>query len=301
MDASLTLLVDSASLIYRAFFSTPGSVTAPDGRPMNAAHGFFGMLARLVADINPDYLCCAADEAWRPQWRVDLIPSYKSHRADDPEQQKIDRQVDVQTEVIFEFLQRCGVAVAGHPDHEAEDVIGTLVARCSDPVAIVSGDRDLFQLVRDPNVFVLFPRRGIGRMDFVDEAYIEKKYGIPAHAYRDFAVLRGDPSDGLPGARGIGEKTASSLLSKHGSLEAVLEAAASSPNRASLGKVNASREYLQRAVSVTTIRSDLPIAERDLTRPRSEIDPAVVEDAAKYGLSGALRRLGAALSRRKAD
>jgi 5'-3' exonuclease len=296
MESSLTLLVDAASLIYRALFSTPDSVRAPDGTAVNAAHGFLGMLARLVGDHDPDFLCCAADESWRPEWRVKLIETYKAERAEPGSaQEQAEERLAPQVPIIFEILSMCGIKVVGYPDYEAEDVIGTLAARAPGRVAIVSGDRDLFQLVRDPNIFVLYPKKGVSKMDFVDESYIETRYKIPGRAYRDFAVLRGDPSDGLPGVRGIGEKLASSLLQRHGSLEGVLESAASSPENLSLGKVRRDLDYIKAAVQVVTIPTDLPLPDVDLRRPREDPDPAVYPLAAQWSLGGAVRRLVAAL------
>jgi 5'-3' exonuclease len=296
MESSLTLLVDAASLIYRALFSTPDSVRAPDGTPVNAAHGFLGMLARLVGDHDPDFLCCAADESWRPEWRVKLIGTYKAERAEPGSaQEQAEERLAPQVPIIFEILSMCGIQVVGYPDYEAEDVIGTLAARAPGRVAIVSGDRDLFQLVRDPNIFVLYPRKGVSKMDVVDESYIETRYKIPGRAYRDFAVLRGDPSDGLPGVRGIGEKLASSLIERHGSLDGVLESVAKSPENVSLGKVARDLDYVKAAVQVVTIPTDLPLPDAVLTRPREDPDPAVYPLAEKWSLGGAVRRLVAAL------
>lgn len=290
--AGPTLLVDAASLIYRALFSTPDTVTSPDGSPINAAHGFLGMLARLIADHDPDFICCAADEDWRPQWRVELIDSYKAVRADEGSaQEKAEELLAPQMPVLFEILEGCGIAVVGHPGCEAEDVIGTLAERAPGRVAIVSGDRDLFQLVRDPKVVVLYPRRGVSKMDEVNEGYIEARYGIPGRAYLDFAVLRGDPSDGLPGVRGIGEKLASSLVARYGSLDGVLEAATSSSPGVAIGKVRRDIDYVKRAAQVATIPTDLPLPDVDLVRPRSEPHASVYEVAKQAGLEGALRRL----------
>ena len=290
--AGPTLLVDAASLIYRALFSTPDTVTAPDGSPINAAHGFLGMLARLISDHDPDFICCAADEDWRPQWRVELIDSYKAVRADEGSaQEKAEELLAPQMPVLFEILEGCGIAVVGYPGCEAEDVIGTLAERAPGRVAIVSGDRDLFQLVRDPKVVVLYPRRGVSKMDEVNEGYIEARYGIPGRAYLDFAVLRGDPSDGLPGVRGIGEKLASSLVARYGSLDGVLEAATSSSPGVAIGKVRRDIDYVKRAAQVATIPTDLPLPDVDLVRPRSEPDASVYEVAKQAGLEGALRRL----------
>jgi 5'-3' exonuclease len=290
--ARLTLLVDAASLIYRALFSTPDTVIAPDGSPINAAHGFLGMLARLISDHDPDFICCAADEDWRPQWRVELIDSYKAVRADEGSaQEKAEELLAPQMPVLFEILEGCGIPVVGHPGYEAEDVIGTLAARAPGRVAIVSGDRDLFQLVRDPKIFVLYPRRGVSKMDEVNEGYIEARYGIPGRSYLDFAVLRGDPSDGLPGVRGIGEKLASSLVARYGSLDGVLKAATSSNPGVAIGKVRRDIDYVKRATQVARIPTDLPLPDVDLVRPRSEPDASLVEVAREAGLEGALRRL----------
>jgi 5'-3' exonuclease len=298
-DDSLTLLVDASSLIYRALFSTPDTVQAPDGTPINAAHGFLGMLARLIADQDPDFLACAADEDWRPQWRVDLIESYKTHRLEPGSVQvRAEEQLQAQLPVIFRLLRLCGVQVVGSPGFEAEDVIGALAARAPGNVAVVSGDRDLFQLVADPRVWVLYPKRGVTDLERVDEACIRRRFGIPGRAYRDFSVLRGDTSDGLPGVRGIGEKTAASLLDRYGSLEAILQAAIDGPRQGALGKVALHLDYIDRAVQVVTLAPEVPLPDLDLTRPRGEPEPGAFELAERSGLTGALRRLVAALNRR---
>jgi 5'-3' exonuclease len=294
----LTLLVDAASLIYRAFFSTPDTVRTPEGRPINGAHGFLGMLARLITDLRPERICCAADEDWRPDWRVRLIDTYKTHRTDPGSvQQQADKELDIQTPIIFRVLELCGIKVIGHAGYEAEDVIGTLAARETPPVAIVSGDRDLFQLVRDPDVYVLYPKRGVSVVDRVDEKYIEERYGIPGRAYRDFAVLRGDTSDGLPGVRGIGEKMAASLVAKYGSLDAIVAAAESGGQGLALSRVQRDLDYIKRAVQVVTIPTDLPLPEVDLSRPGGDPDPELPAVAQRYGLTGAARRLVTALQR----
>ena len=301
MTSGLTLLVDASSLIYRAYFSTPDTVRAPDGSVINAAHGFLRMMARLIDDHDPDRICCAADESWRPEWRVELIDTYKTHRTQPGSvQQQADPELAKQIPIVFGLLALCGISVIGHPDYEAEDVIGTLTARSTGRVAIVSGDRDLFQLVRDPDVYVLYPKRGVSVLDRVDEAYIEERYGIPGRAYRDYAVLRGDASDGLPGVRGIGEKTAASLLTKYGSLDAIVAAAAETQGRGVvLGKVLRDLDYIRRAVQVVTIATDLPLPEEDLTRPRGDPDEAIYSLARGFGLNGVVNGLIASLGSRR--
>jgi 5'-3' exonuclease len=294
----LTLLVDAASLIYRAFFSTPDTVRAPDGTQVNAAHGFMGMLARLIHDHDPDFLCCALDEDWRPAWRVELVESYKSVRAEEGSaQEQAEDIMEPQMPVLWELLEGCGVPLVGHEGSEAEDVIGTLAARAPGKVAIVSGDRDLFQCVNDPDVLVLYPKRGVSQMDVVTESYIEEKYGIPGSTYADFAVLRGDPSDGLPGVKGIGEKLATSLISTYGSLEAVIAAAEDPANQGTLlNKVRRDLDYVKRARQVVAIPTDLPIPDVDLSRPRTPPEDELYNLADEWALGGALRRLVAALT-----
>jgi 5'-3' exonuclease len=294
----LTLLVDTSSLVYRALFSNPDSITTPDGQPVNAAYGFLSMLSRLVLDHDPAFLACATDEAWRPEWRVELIPAYKSARAlPGSAQEQAEDRLEPQMPILFELLEACGVPVVGQDGYEAEDVIGTLAARAKGPVAIVSGDRDLFQLVRDPDVWVLYPKRGVSDVAVVNEAYIEDHYGIPGRKYLDYAVLRGDPSDGLPGVRGIGEKTASSLLATYGSLEKIVAAASASPKSTVLGKVARELDYVERAVQVVTIPTDLPLPAVDLTRPRTDLRKRTEALAKRSGLLGPVQRLAAAFGR----
>jgi len=298
----LTLLVDASSLLYRAYFSTPDSVRAPDGTPINAAHGFLGMLARLVSDHDPGRLACAVDEDWRPAWRVDLLPEYKAARvaeAATSEQVAADVEVGRQSVYCFKLLEGLGVAVVGFEACEAEDVIGTLAereaARPGTRVAIVSGDRDLYQLVRDPEISVLYPIKGVTEMLRVDEAEVTRRYHIPGRAYADYAVLRGDPSDGLPGVKGIGEKTAASLLNTHGSLDEIVRAAQADPGAGALSRVAAHLDYVARARQVVAIPRDLPLPDVDLDRPRKPAIPEVTALADALGLTGAVGRLAAAL------
>ena len=297
MDDSLTLLVDAPSLFYRALFSTPDSIQTPEGAPINAAHGFFRMLARLVQDLDPDYIACAADENWRPQWRVDLIESYKTFRAAaGSAQEAAEERLASQVPILYGLLDMCDIGVIGHPDYEAEDVIGTLVQRAPGRVVIFSGDRDLFQLVRDADVVVIFPIRGVSKVDIVDEAYVEKRYGIPGRAYLDFAVLRGDPSDGLPGVTGIGEKLAASLVARYGDLETILAEAEGGSTNTALAKVRRQADYVRRAAQVVAIATDLPLEDIDISRPRELPLNEIVAAAERFGLQGPIKSLLDALA-----
>lgn len=297
MDDSLTLLVDAPSLYFRALFSTPDSITTPEGKPINAAHGFFRMLARLIADLQPDHLACAADDNWRPQWRVDLVPSYKTFRAAaDSAQADAEDVLAHQVPVIYGLLEMCDIAVAGHPDYEAEDVLGTLAEAAPGKAAIFSGDRDLFQMVRDPDIYVLFPVRGVSELAHVDESYIEAKYGIPGDRYKDFAVLRGDPSDGLPGVKGIGEKTAAALIVKHGSLDGVLQAAEAGATSNALAKVRKEIDYVRRAAEAVTIVTDIDLGDVETKHPRNLPRGEIVSAAAHFGVQGPIADLVDALN-----
>src|ERR1700716_4366368 len=226
------LFVDGSSLIFRAFYGSPSSTRSPDGKPVNAVRGFMDRLARLISDRRPGRLAVPSDEDWRPRWRVDLIPSYKAHRVAEP----IPPDLEPQMPIIHEVLEAVGVGFVGVPDHEAEDVIASWVARANGGVDIVSGDRDLFALVRDPDVRVLYPeKRGLTA---VDEAEVARRYGVPGRSYSDFAILRGDPSDGLPGLAGVGDKRAAELVLRYGGIDGVLAS----------GRLGAAdRDYVERA------------------------------------------------------
>jgi len=289
----LTLLIDSSSLIYRSHFALPDSIRAPDGTIVSAAYGFLSMLERLVADLRPSHLACCLDEDWRPDWRVALVPEYKSHRVALAEEQ-IDEWVEPQTDIVLRILKLARVAAVGSPGCEAEDVIATLARDIHGDIAVVSGDRDLFQMVRDPNVWVLYPRRGVSDLVRVDEAEIRRRYGIDGRRYADFAVLRGDPSDGLPGVPGIGEKTASMLVAKYGTLEEIVRASEGA-RAGPLAKVAANADYVKRAEKVVRLKADCHVGDHDLTVGRSP-GSTLKKVARDYGLSGPVERLVTALA-----
>jgi len=282
----MQMLVDYSSLLFRAYHAMPDSV------PMQGVYGFLNMLARLLRDRRPAHLGIAVDDDWRPAFRTDALPSYKAHRvSDEPD------PVAPQEEIGRELLEALGIAVVGADGFEAEDVIATLAARAGEPVEVVSGDRDLFALVRDaaPAVTVLYPVRGVSEVTVVDEAEITRRYGIPGRAYLDFALLRGDPSDGLPGVAGIGEKTATKLIAEHGSLDALL--AARNLPAAVARRLDAARDYLAAARRVVPPRADVPLPRLSLDLPREPAHPRTLARlAAAHSLGGPLGRLQAALA-----
>jgi 5'-3' exonuclease len=312
--AAPLLLLDGASMWFRSYFGVPTSITAPDGRPVNAVRGFLDAVATVITRERPSRLVVCRDDDWRPQWRVDLIPSYKAHRVleetpgDDPDVEEVPDDLTPQVDMIFEILDAFGIPTAGAPEHEADDVLGTLVAReRRDPVVVVSGDRDLLQLVRDEpvSVRVLYLGAGLAKATKWGPAEVAEKYGVPIDragpAYAELALLRGDPSDGLPGVPGIGEKTAAALLARHGSLAGILAAARdpdSSMSKAHRRKLLAAADYIARAEAVVKVAVD---ADLDWSTPTDDLpltarDPATVAELAeRYGVVSPVGRLQKAL------
>ncbi|MFI7127028.1 5'-3' exonuclease H3TH domain-containing protein [Nonomuraea sp. NPDC050153] len=291
------MLLDTPSLYFRAFFGVPESIKGPDGSPVNAVRGLIDMIATLVRQHSPTELAATMDADWRPAFRVQAIPTYKAHRVAHGNTEEVPEALVPQIAVIHDVLDALGIARPESPGYEADDVIGTLTHRAPGAVDIVTGDRDLFQLVDDARpVRVLYTARGIRNLQIVDEAFVTAKYGIPGRAYADFATLRGDPSDGLPGVAGVGEKTAAALITRFGSLDALLQALDAGVTdgfpAGSRTKLAAARDYLRAAPAVVEVASDAPLPDTDLTLPAKPRDPeALVALADRHGLDGPLNRL----------
>jgi len=276
------LLVDGSSLIFRAFYGVPQTTRAPDGTLVNAVRGTLETLARLITERKPKRLALATDEDWRPDWRVELLPSYKEHRTAEP----VPPDLEPQMPVVMECLAAVGIDALGVSGYEAEDVIASLAVRVETPIEIYSGDRDLFTLVRDREIIVLYPEKtGLAE---VDEAEVERRYSIPGRAYADFAILRGDPSDGLPGIAGIGAKKAADLVRRYGSVGSMLEAGIFR---------TADADYLEKASRIVPPVTNLDIEVPTGRRDRYPEDPAQVEALGKrYGVASSFQRLLTALA-----
>lgn len=300
------MLIDAASLYYRAFHGVPDRRRSADAPPNNAIRGLVDMTASLIAHRHPAALVMCWDDDWRPAFRVEAIPSYKQHRlaAGDTTGTTEDTPADLvpQVPVIVELLAALGIARVGAAGYEADDVIGTLVERTAGrrPVEVVTGDRDLFQLVDDAaGVSVLYTARGgVRDADVVDQSWLVQKYGLaPGRAYAEMAVLRGDPSDGLPGVQGIGEKTAVQLLDTFGSLAGVLEALDRGDDRlkgARRRRLEEGREYLAAAPQVVDVARDAPVEldEAGMALPTALVDAAAVRDLVdRYDLGSPVGRL----------
>jgi len=301
------MLLDSASLYFRAFYGVPDTVRAADGTPVNAVRGFLDIITKLVTTYEPTHLVACWDDDWRPQWRVDLIPTYKTHRVAEitavgPDIEVVPDPLELQVPVIRQTLDALGISIVGATAHEADDVIGTLATRASLPVDIVTGDRDLFQLVDDAReVRVIYTARGMSKLESVTDATVVAKYGVLPSQYADFATLRGDSSDGLPGVAGIGEKTAASLLAAHGDLAGIL-AAADRGEGMSAGvrsKILAGLPYLAVAPTVVEVVKDLDLdldARDWLLQPlddRARADAEALAD--RWALGTAMTRIIGAL------
>lgn len=299
------LLLDTASLYFRAFYGLPDTLRAPDGTPVNAVRGLLDFIGRLVGQYQPSHLVCCWDDDWRPAWRVALLPSYKAQRVAEEKQgssvETVPDELTPQVEIIADVLGALGLARVGAAGFEADDVIGSYAARAQMPVDAVTGDRDLFQVVDDARQRrVLYVARGVSQHEVVTADVVRAKYGIGPEQYADFATLRGDPSDGLPGVAGVGEKTAASLLGQFGDLSGIQRAAgdpASAMAKGPRAKILAAADYLAVAPDVVRVREDLelpPIDDAVLLSAPSDPD-GLDRLTERWGVTGPVRRLGESL------
>jgi 5'-3' exonuclease len=294
------MLVDAANLYFRAFHAIPETVTAPDGRPVNAVRGFLDMSAALIDRRRPDRWTACLDLDWRPAFRIALVPSYKAHRVAPNGGETIPELLAPQVPLLLQILTAFGLACAGADGFEADDVIATLAHRDVDPVEVVTSDRDMLALATE-RVTILYTGRGIAKLEPMGPAQVRAKYGVPAEHYADFAVLRGDPSDGLPGVAGIGPKTAAAVVDRFGPIERIVAAALNGDTGFPAGaatRIRAAADYLAAAPGAVRGRLDVPL---DIIDDRLYPDPRDPDRLAQ--LAGELRvadcvdRLQKAISR----
>jgi 5'-3' exonuclease len=305
------MLLDTASLYFRAFYGLPDTIRRADGTPVNAVRGLLDMIARLTTDYGATHLVACWDDDWRPQWRVDLIPTYKAHRvaeivAGAADVEVVPDELEAQIPLIRHVLGLAGIAVVGVPEHEADDVVGTYASHAGFPVDVVTGDRDLFQLVDDDRrVRVIYTARGMRNLEVLTDAVVVEKYRVLPQQYADYATLRGDASDGLPGVAGIGEKTAAALLLEHGTLDGLLAAAADPRGGVSASvrsNLAAAADYLKVAPAVVNVVRDLELpsleeAGAELQAVSGEAREELDRLATEWNLGGSVRRLLEALDR----
>jgi 5'-3' exonuclease len=288
-DRMTRLVVDSPSLFYRAFFAVPKSIKGPAGNSVNAVRGYLDMVSRVIVDRRPEAVANVFDADWRPQWRVDLYAGYNAKRAEDPP------ELPGQVPLLLQVLDAAGLPVAEAAGYEADDVIGTIAAAAGpeERLAGLTGDRDLFQVVRDPVVWVLYPLRGTSSLATMDGAGVRAKAGVPAERYVDLAILRGDPSDGLPGVPGIGEKTAAGLIADHPDLDALLAAAAEGRLSPKLNAaLTASADYIEAMRKVAAVATDVDYR---ISSPHPPDRDRLAAVAAENAIEGPVERMLQAL------
>jgi 5'-3' exonuclease len=300
------MLLDSASLYFRAFYGVPDSVTAPNGMPVNAVRGFTDMVSNLITRFRPTDLVACLDYDWRPRWRVELLPSYKAHRvaipqpAGTPDVENVPDLLEPQVPVLLKVLEAAGLCAVGAEGFEADDVIATLSRRYDqqgEAVDVVSGDRDLIDLATE-RVRVIYTGKGMSNLVEFSPAEVQAQYGIPPGHYADFAILRGDPSDGLPGVPGVGAKTAALVVSKYGRIEDILEAARSGVLSGGVrSKILAAADYLAVAPAVVRGRTDVEIPSLSSTIPATPADPEMLAALAEhFNLESPVSRLTTAIA-----
>jgi 5'-3' exonuclease len=305
------MVLDTPTLYFRAFFGVPDTIRSPDGMPVNAVRGTLDFVSHLISTYRPDRMVACFDADWRPAFRVAAIASYKAHRVLEPapaggagvDVEEVPDTLTPQIPVIEAVLDVLGIARAEAPGFEADDVLATLAERWDGPVDVVTMDRDLYQLVDDARgIRVLNIGKGVTKLEVVTDEVLREKYGISGREYADFAALRGDPSDGLPGVPGIGEKTAAALIAQYGDLAGVRAAAAdplSALKPAQRKRIAEAAGYLDAAPTVVRVVRDAPVAEHDDRVPREAKDPVMAEMLAeKFGVKAAVARLVRALAER---
>ena len=295
------MLLDSASLWYRAYYGMPDTLTAPDGTPVNAIRGYIDMTSRLLSVYKPNRLVACLDGDWRPSWRVELFPDYKANRLEEEgDEEEEPETLTPQIPILLDLLDLFGIPVVGVDDYEADDVMATYAEIEKGPIRIVTGDRDLFQMVDDKrDIKVVYLAKGISQHDLVDYSYVANKYGIPGDRYALFAMFRGDPSDGLPGVRGIGEKGAALIANAFGNIDDALAGAHAGHDSlppALAKKIIAGSDYLKIAPTVVQVARNAPLPDIDLLMPKSPKDLSdIYQFKERYGLGASVDRLISAL------
>lgn len=296
------MLLDSGSLWYRAFYGMPDSLLAPDGTPVNAIRGYLDMTARLITMYRPSRLVACLDGDWRPSWRVELFPEYKANRLEeDGDGEEEPDLLSPQIPILLDVLDAFGIPLVGADDYEADDVMATYALKEPGPIRIVTGDRDLFQLVDDEkDVQVIYLAKGISQHDLVNKDWVAKRYEIPGDRYGLFATFRGDASDGLPGVKGIGEKGAALIARHYASAEEAIAGAIAEHEHLSPAlrkKILAGQEYLAFAPKLVACATDVPLPKIELNLPER---PKSLEKITKFkddfNLGASVDRLIAALN-----
>jgi 5'-3' exonuclease len=280
------LAIDGPFLLYRSFFALPQSIVGVDGHPVGALLGATNVILRIAAGRSPRavVMCWGAEAA---AYRVALFPGYHAERPPVPD------PLAWQFEQAPDLFAAFGWSSLSSPELEADDLLGSLAtveATAGGGALILTGDRDMYQCAGE-RISVLFLKMGSSGFEDVDPAEVERRYGVPPELVPDFIALRGDPSDGLPGAPGIGAKTAADLLARHGSLEAVIDAADTERPRIAKA-LRESAADLRAFRDIATLRAT-PVS-RPSDRPTDLTGGA--QAARRYGMNKLAERLEAAHS-----
>jgi 5'-3' exonuclease len=295
------MLLDSASLWYRAYYGMPDTLLSPSGLPVNAIRGYLDMTARLMTMYSPNRIVACIEGDWRPTWRVDLFPAYKANRLEDgSDEEEEPETLTPQIPILLDLLDAFGIPMVGVDDYEADDVMATFAVREKGPIRVVTGDRDLFQMVDDEkDVKIVYLARGISQHDLVDSAWVAEKYAIPGDRYALFAMFRGDPSDGLPGVKGIGEKGAALIANHFATVDEALAAARAGSDllpAALAKKIIAGEEYLKIAPTLVHCARDVALPKLDINLPKKPADLSqIYQMKEEFGLGASVDRLIAAL------
>jgi 5'-3' exonuclease len=278
MNKYTTIAVDLSSLAYRSFYGLPDSIKSTEGKPVNAIKGYLDALNRFIKMYKPKEIIHAMDEDWRPQWRVNLLPQYKAHRVEESDEELVPDDLEYQLAILPQILQDMGMKVVGAPKAEADDLLAVICHERNN-VVVITGDRDLLQLINDKKSNAVHMLGKDGGTLFTEKEVLYK-YGVKSNQYVDFSVLRGDASDGLPGVKGIGEKTAAKLIYEFDNVENLISEA--TKGNASISKrisasILDSTDYIKNAIKVVTLKNDLDI---DLSRRTHGI--GISEQRAKY-------------------
>ena len=295
------LLLDSASLWYRAYFGMPDTLLSPSGEPVNAIKGFLDMSSRLITQYQPSRLVACLEGDWRPSWRVELFPGYKANRVDESGEEEEPDTLGPQIPILLDLLEAFGIPMVGVDDYEADDIMATFSVKERGPTYVATGDRDLFQLVDDKRrVKIVYLAKGISNHDLVDRAWVSSRYGIPGERYALFAMIRGDASDGLPGVRGIGEKGAALIANNFMTIEEALDAAYAQDERLPNNlrkKLIEGSEYVAIAPKLVHCALDVPIPPMSIAMPkRPDNMEKIWQFKEDYGLGASVDRMIAALN-----
>lgn len=294
------MLLDSASLWYRAYFGMPDTLVSPSGLQVNAIRGYLDMTSKLINLYKPNRIVACLEGDWRPSWRVELFPDYKMNRLDESGEEEEPDTLSPQIPILLDLLEALGFPMLGVDDYEADDLMATFAVNQPGPIRIVTGDRDLFQLVDDKrDVKVVYLAKGIANHDLVDLKWIEQKYEIPGDRYGLFAMIRGDASDGLPGIKGIGEKGAASIAKQFTNLDEVMKAATNDDERLTANirkKLLESAEYAKIAPKLVGCATDVSIPEMKIDLPNKPLDTQKIQDIKEeFGLGTSVDRIMNAL------